>query len=494
MAADRAAAGIPPLHPLLTVPHIRSKIGRMSTAPRLESAKHDWGDDINGCTVLHIDMDAFYASCETVRHPELRGKPVIIGTGRRAVVSAASYEARKFGVNSAMPAAAAHRLCPQGIFLPVDMQYYRSMSSQVFGIFARITDRIEKVSVDECYMDVSGALLQWKDPREIAAWIRQTVKRRIGVTCSVGIASNKLIAKLASTNAKPDGMLMIPQSRQAEFIQMMPIRAIPGIGPSTERALSAWGISTVKQLADMSISSLTSALRSAAHARYLYQAARGLGSSEVVVSAAEKSIGAERTFAEDTNSWLKISGLLRWCCDDVASTLRRKKIYARTVTVKLRLSDLSHISKSLTVTQPMNSAAQIYPISRQLLARLLKMQQPEKGKDAEVPRLIRLAGVSTSHFSPASSTMYQPSIDDLDEGDVTVPAGENKDACNASLGSGHDTNAAEAGKNAQSPLQQGPYQKSKNKSKNPAPNTAKIESALDRIREKFGKGSASLGI
>ena len=142
----------------------------------------------------------------------------------------------------------------------------------------------------------------------------------------------------------------------------------------------------------------------------------------------------------------------------------------------------------------MNSAAQIYPISRQLLARLLKMQQPEKGKDAEVPRLIRLAGVSTSHFSPASSTMYQPSIDDLDEGDVTVPAGENKDACNASLGSGHDTDAAEAGKNAQSPLQQGPYQKSKNKSKNPVPNTAKIESALDRIREKFGKGSASLGI
>ena len=242
--------------------------------------------------MLHIDMDAFYASCEIVRHPELKGKPVIIGTGQRSVVSAASYEARAFGVNSAMAVAQARRLCPQGIYLPVDMAYYRSMSRKVFAIFHQVTDQIEQVSVDEGYMDVSAALLQWGDPRKIGAWIRQEVRERVGVTCSVGIASNKLIAKLASTNAKPDGMLLIPVGRQAEFIQMMPVRSIPGIGPSTQKALEKWGIATVKQLSQLSLADLTSALRSPAHARYLYEAARGIGSDQVVVDAPDKSIGA----------------------------------------------------------------------------------------------------------------------------------------------------------------------------------------------------------
>ena len=217
-------------------------MGSMSTSPRLASVKHDWGHDESGCTVLHIDMDAFFASCEIARHPELKGN--------RSVVSAASYEARPYGVNSAMPVATARRLCPQGVFLPVDMDYYRSISHQVFAVMEQVTDRLERTSVDEGYMDVSAALLQWKSPTAIGAWIRQEVERRFSVTCSVGVASNKLIAKLASTNAKPDGMLLIPMSRQTEFVQMMPIRAIPGIGPSLGKRLQQWGISTVAQLAD----------------------------------------------------------------------------------------------------------------------------------------------------------------------------------------------------------------------------------------------------
>ncbi|MBY8968130.1 DNA polymerase IV, partial [Algiphilus sp. NNCM1] len=156
--------------------------------------------------MLHIDMDAFYASLEVARHPEYRGKPVIIGVGNRSVVSAASYEARQYGVNSAMASSRAQKLCPNGIFLPVDMRYYRAMSHRIFEeVFSRITDRIEQVSVDECYMDVSGALLRWGSPRAIGAWIREQVVSRYNVTCSVGIAANKLVAKMASTNAKPNG-------------------------------------------------------------------------------------------------------------------------------------------------------------------------------------------------------------------------------------------------------------------------------------------------
>lgn len=214
----------------------------MSTAPRIAAAKRDWGHDEAGCTVLHIDMDAFYASLEVARHPEYRGKPVIIGVGNRSVVSAASYEARQYGVNSAMASSRAQKLCPNGIFLPVDMRYYRAMSHRIFEeVFSRITDRIEQVSVDECYMDVSGALLRWGSPRAIGAWIREQVVSRYNVTCSVGIAANKLVAKMASTNAKPNGMLMIPVARHAQFVQMMPLRGIPGIGPSLEKRLNAWG-------------------------------------------------------------------------------------------------------------------------------------------------------------------------------------------------------------------------------------------------------------
>lgn len=442
--------------------------GSMSTAPRLAAAKHSWGDDFRGCSMLHIDMDAFYASCEIVRHPELKGKPVIIGTGQRSVVSAASYEARAFGVNSAMAVAQARRLCPQGIYLPVDMAYYRSMSRKVFAIFHQVTDQIEQVSVDEGYMDVSAALLQWGDPRKIGAWIRQEVRERVGVTCSVGIASNKLIAKLASTNAKPDGMLLIPVGRQAEFIQMMPVRSIPGIGPSTQKALEKWGIATVKQLSQLSLADLTSALRSPAHARYLYEAARGIGSDQVVVDAPDKSIGAERTFPHDTDSWLAVAGLLRWACDRVATTLRERGLYARTVTVKLRLADLSHISKSLTVAEPMNTASQLYPLALKLLARLLSMGQPAAGKEARLPQQIRLAGIGTSHFSDAEHASYQQSFDDLlgpDDGSGIEDAGGNR--------SGNGRRAEQGGSKAKH---------------------EKVESALDRIRRKYGKDSASFGL
>lgn len=386
----------------------------MSTSPRLAAVKRDWGHDETGCNTLHIDMDAFFASCEIARHPELKGKPVIIGTGPRSVVSAASYEARPFGVNSAMPTATARRLCPQGIFLPVDMAYYREMSRRVFTVFGEVTDRIERVSVDECYMDVSGALRRWSSPTAIGAWLRSEVARTFGLTCSVGVASNKLVAKLASTNAKPNGMLLIPKARQAEFVQMLPLRSIPGVGPSLGKRLEQWGVTTVSQLAELDERELTQACGSASHAHSLYLAARGLDERTVTPYTPEKSIGAERTFDMDATSADDVTSLLLWCADTVASTLRRKGLMARTITVKLRFADLSYSTKSRTLETPVTTASAIYPQSVRLLERMLGMAEGAADHgDTRLPRSVRLAGLSASGLADVATTPVQASFDDL---------------------------------------------------------------------------------
>ena len=435
----------------------------MSTAPRLKAAKRDWGHDETGCTVLHIDMDAFYASLEVARHPQLAGKPVIIGTGPRSVVSAASYEARRYGINSAMPSARARQLCPDGIFLPVDMRYYRAQSHRIFTeVFEQITDRIEQVSVDEGYMDVSAALTQWEHPSRIGAWIRQEVARRFHVTCSVGIAGNKLVAKMASTNAKPDGMLLIPLARHAEFVQMMPLRGIPGIGPSLERKLNAWGVTSAADLARMDEPSLARATGSALAAHGLWQAARGIDERTVTPYTPAKSIGAERTLRHDTSSWRTISNLLRWAADDVASTLRQRGLLARTVTVKLRFADLSYQTRSSTLGQPVDTASSILPEALTLLSDMLgRNHRPAFNDDrTELPKLIRLAGISMSGLSNVGDTVVQPSlIDLLDEADAAVERP-------------HGTTAGTT----------------------KPQRLSKAEQAIDAVRRRFGGNAASLGL
>ncbi len=385
----------------------------MSTAPRIAAAKRDWGHDETGCTVLHIDMDAFFASLEVARHPEYAGRPVIIGIGNRSVVSAANYEARRYGINSAMASSRARRLCPDGVFLPVDIHYYREMSRRIFTeVFSQVTDRIEQVSVDECYMDVSGALLKWKSPRAIGAWIRERVAARYHITCSVGIAGNKLVAKMASTNAKPDGMLMIPLARHAEFVQMMPLRGIPGIGPSLEKRLNAWGVDSVADLAKMSVESLEHVTGSAVSARGLYMAARGMDDRPVAPRAPEKSVGAEHTFDTDTQDMRRVTSMLRKCCDDVASTLRRKGLVARKVMVKLRFPDLSYATKGRTLDGPTDVAGVLYPQCVSLL--LSMMDMPEDSADAvSLARPVRLAGMSAGGLVKAEDAVMQPSFDDM---------------------------------------------------------------------------------
>lgn len=427
-------------------------MGGMSTAPRLAAAKRDWGHDETGCTVLHIDMDAFYASLEVARRPELAGKPVIIGTGPRSVVSAASYEARAYGVNSAMPTARARQLCPSATFLPVDMRYYRAVSRAIMtDVFHAVTDRVEQVSVDEGYMDVSGALLRWRTASAIGAWIRREVARRFHVTCSVGIAANKLVAKIASTNAKPDGMLLIPKAQHAQFVQLMPLRAIPGIGPSLERRLNAWGIDSVADLAELDEFHLAQATGSKAAAHDLWLAAHGLDERPVTPTRVEKSIGSEETLLEDTTNQSVVMQRLRKECEDVARSLRRRGMVARTVTVKLRFADLSYRTRSRTLERPVDAASALYPACVRLLHDVLGMSA-DADAHTPLPKLIRLVGMSVSSLSDAASTATQPSLDDMMEESAR------RDATTASK------------------------------------RLRTAEAAMDAVRDKYGNGAASFGI
>lgn len=358
-------------------------------------------------------MDAFYASLEVARRPELKGKPVVIGTGARSVVSAASYEARAFGINSAMPTARARQLCPTAVFLPVDMPYYQAISQAIMtDIFHAVTDQVEQVSVDEGYINVSSALLRWKTPSAIGTWIRSEVAKRFNVTCSVGIASNKLVAKIASTNAKPNGMLLIPKARQAQFVQMMPLRAIPGIGPSLEKRLNAWGINSVTDLAQLDEPQLVQVTNSPTAAHNLWLAAQGLDERAVTPTRVEKSIGSEETLIEDTTNQTAILQRLHKECNEVAQSLRRRGMVARTVTVKLRFADLSYCTRSHTLERPMDAASALYPVCVKLLHSMLDMDA-DVDRQAPLPKRIRLVGMSVSSLSEAASTALQPSLADL---------------------------------------------------------------------------------
>lgn len=444
----------------------------MSTAPRVTAAKRDWGHDTSGCTILHIDMDAFYASLEAARNPRLLGKPVIIGTGSRSVVSAASYEARKYGVNSAMPTARAQSLCPNGIFLPVDMPYYVSISSRIFKeVFSKITDRVERVSVDECYMDVNSALLRWHSPIVIGEWIRSEVARKFHITCSVGIASNKLIAKMASTNAKPNGMLVVPQNRNADFVSIMPLRAIPGIGPALAKKLAAWGINSIETLRNIDEKTLERIAGSKIVAQMLYNTSRGIDNRQVMPHVPEKSIGTEQTLNSDTTDIAAVKNLIRHCCNDVAQELRKRNMATKTVTLKLRFSDLHYVTRSKTLRNATDSSHELYKHVDALLMDADPIVHNHKlgGNNICLLSPVRLAGVSASNLVKCSKTFIQPTINDILE--------ESK---------------------RETVINNDTYKNSTSIRENAVKNTyARIshaEHVLDAVREKYGNNAAQLGI
>lgn len=364
----------------------------MSKAPQAAAAKRDWGSDDSGTNILHVDMDAFFVEAEILRNPALRGKPVIVGgKSNRGVVSSASYEARAQGVHAAMPVSQAKRLCPQAIVVASAHGYYSALSQKVMAILGQITPVMEQISIDEAFLDVSGARRRLGTPLQIAQLLRTRVRRELSLPASVGIGRNKLVAKIASAHAKPDGILLVPADRTLDFLRILPVGAIPGIGANAGEKLQRKGISTVGQLACLDISQMNALFGKAMGVR-LYQMARGHDSRKVGEGAKEKSIGTEITFLQDVHSRETISATLLDQSHQCAARLRANNLLAGNVTIKLRAADFRTWTRSRTLRQSTDVARDIAQAALGLFA---KENLPKGG--------IRLVGVTTKELTSAIS-------------------------------------------------------------------------------------------
>ena len=339
----------------------------MSKAPRSATANRDWGSDESGTSIMHVDMDAFFALCELARRPELRGLPVIVGGRGRGVVLAATYEARAFGVRSAMPMTRAVRLCPQAVIVPPDHRRYVEVSRSIMETMSEITPIIEQISIDEAFLDVSGARRRLGPPTAIGARLRAHVAATHQVTCSVGIAKNKFLAKLASTHAKPDGMLLVPAEASVPFLRTLPVGALWGVGEKTEAALARWGITTVAQLADTDVATLQAAV-GRVHGAHLHDLAWGRDPRPVVPATHERSIGNETTFGADEHDREAVEARILELSDKVAGRLREQGYVARTIELKVRTSDFGTLTRSRTLDAPTDVAREIYRTARELYA------------------------------------------------------------------------------------------------------------------------------
>lgn len=320
---------------------------------------------MSSASILHVDMDAFFASVAERDNPELKGKAVVIGMGARGVVSAANYEARKFGIHSAMPVGRARRLAPHAIFLPVDMPRYQEVSSHVMEIFESFTPWIEPISLDEAFLDVSGVGRLLGSPREIAIAIRAKVLAQEGITCSVGIAPSKFIAKLASEHCKPDGMLEIEAEHILSFLHPLPIRAIWGVGPKTAQTLERLGLRTIADIANLPRSTLIRALGEANGAS-LYELAWGRDYRDVSAHDPTKSISAAETFAQDLDDPVEILTEFLRLSERASARLRDSDLFAKTISIKVRFADFSTINRSKTLPLALDGTQEIFEVVRAL--------------------------------------------------------------------------------------------------------------------------------
>ncbi|MFW6213310.1 MAG: DNA polymerase IV [Spirochaetota bacterium] len=316
---------------------------------------------------FHVDMDAFYASVEQNDNPEYRDKPVIVGArpGHRGVVSACSYEARVFGVHSAMPISQAYRLCPTGIFLPVRMERYHQVSTEIMDLLAEFTPELAQMSVDEAFLDLSGTERLFGDPQQVARTIKNSVREKTGLTISVGVAPSRFLAKLASDKNKPDGLCVVKHGEEAEFVARLPLRSLWGVGKKMLATLEARGIHTVTQLREYEKSELASFFGNAA-AHYLHSVSRGVDPG-LYGPGKSHSISGERTFSTDVRDPEVIYDALLEIASSCAFRLREENAQSRTATFKLRLSDFTTTTASRTLDHEIMTSEELYEISRGLL-------------------------------------------------------------------------------------------------------------------------------
>jgi len=320
--------------------------------------------------ILHVDLDAFYASVEVLKDPTLAGKPVAVGgAGSRGVVMSASYEARAYGICSAMPAVRAKRLCPSAIFVPPDFESYKIHSNRFREVLLAVTPLVEPISLDEAFLDVSGAVMLFGEPAEIAAKIRRDVLAEVGVRCSVGVAPNKLVAKLASKRAKPDGLVVVRRDDLDAFLEPLPVRALWGVGEKTAETLSHLGVKTVGDLGRMPAAVL-GRLLGEQHARDLHDLALGLDARSVVAYEAPKSVSHEETFGSDLDAPEELLREILALSHKVATRLREDGYRARTVTLKVRLANFTTLTRSKTLPTSTDVGAELYEMAAELFRAL----------------------------------------------------------------------------------------------------------------------------
>jgi DNA polymerase IV len=383
---------------------VAARVGRVTAAVRPVPdgiGPDDIGPDDTGCHILHIDMDAFYASVEIRERPEIVSQPVIVAhTGGRGVVLSANYIARTFGVRSAMPASRAQRLCPQAVFVSPRHDVYWATSKEVMAIFGSVTPEVEPLSLDEAFLNVGGAIRRLGRPAQIGQLIRRQVSEQLGITCSVGIASTKFVAKLASVHCKPDGLLVIPADGVLDFLHPLPVSALWGVGERTGKLLARLGLRTVGELAQVPVTTLERELGKAS-AAHLSALAWGRDERRVTPQTQDKSVGAEETFAVDIGDAERIRRELLRLSGRTAHSLRSSGYAARTISVKLRRADFTTITRSRTLREPTDVAQRIYATACELYA----------GSGLEPGALLRLDGVRASGLTKAEGTGTQLELD-----------------------------------------------------------------------------------
>jgi DNA polymerase-4 len=363
--------------------------------------------------IIHADLDAFFASVEQLDNPELRGRPVVVGgpPQSRGVVAAASYEARAFGIRSALPMVTALRLCPEAVRVPPRFERYGEISRRVMDIFRRVTPLVEPISLDEAFLDVTEAVEKGHPAEEpglaraeaIARALKERVRQEVGLTVSVGLAPSRSVAKIASDMDKPDGLVLVPPGTERQFLAPLPVRSLWGVGPKTAERLAAESITTIGDLAE----------RSEEWARRLFgergvdliRLARGIDDSPVVVEREAKSVSSETTFARDIGDPRALEDSLRDLARETAERLQRHGLKGRTVRLKLRLADFTTFTRQTTLAHPTDTFDTIYREAARLLAR-----------EVTNGRRFRLLGVGVSHFSASGAEgQQQPALFSLDE-------------------------------------------------------------------------------